>query len=613
MKITHVTAVLIGMSFVASLTICAYATDPRTFFETERAAVGGEAWRHVAAVRFSGKIIAGDAPGSFAEIIDHRNGHSLTVTDTGSLHDESGFDGAIWDKQNGIVTLANLPSLLADAETQAFANRDGWWSGADIAEMKLLAAQIVAGSPVDGVAVTPAKGSPIDVWFDRKTHLIVRLVAHTDDGEVTTIYSDWRQTGGVRLPFRQVQTDSSGAVTTLELSSATVEEKLAADALARPAAEPHGSITEGASTSIPFRLTGGGVGGHILVAAIINGKPSNILFDSGAANYFVPEAAHRFNLVTTGGVNIGGVGTGTETGGFARVNEISIGAARLRDEAVIVGPLPYVATHPLAGVVVDGLTGFEFLSEFRTTIDYANRRLTFASFDDRTPLSGVTVPFDSDGHNVYVEATVDGATGWFRLDTGDRGTLSVFRTFADRHHLFQTGGQTKLSSGGVGGTLPTHEFRDETFALAGTTFTHVPVSVSDTHVGSFASESLAGNLGTGILSRFSITFDYRAGTLTFLPNPHTDAPFRSDRSGLSVTQNNAREIIVLSVLAGSQAEAAGVLAKDAIIAVNGVSVADGRLGVFDLDPLRYGTKAFELTIRRGDRVLTIRITPKDAE
>jgi predicted aspartyl protease len=613
MKITHVATVLVGIGLIASLNpACAYALDPQTLFQAERAAVGGDAWRKIAAIHISGKLIAGDAPGSFTEIIDRRNGRSLLVTDTGSLHDESGFDGAIWDKQNGIVTLADLPSLVADAETQAFVNRDGWWTGADVAEMKMLAAQTEAGSSVDGVAVTPAKGSPIDVWFDRTTHLIVRLVAHTDDGELTTVYSDWRQIDGVRLPFRQVQTDSSGAVTTLELSSATVEEKLAADALARPAAEPHGSITQGASTSIPFRLTGGDTG-HILLAALINGKPSNILFDSGAANYFVPEAAHRFDLVTNGGVNIGGVGTGIETGGFARVNEISLGAARLHDEAVIVGPLPYVATHPRAGVVVDGLAGFEFLSEFRTTIDYANRRLTFASFEDRTPPGGVTVPFASDGHNVYVEATVNGATGWFRLDTGDRATVSVFRTFADEHHLFQSGGVTKLLSGGVGGTLPTHEFRDETFTLAGTTFTHVPVSVSDTQVGAFASKSIAGNLGTGILSRFRLTFDYRAHTLTFLPNPHIDAPFRSDRSGLSVTQKNAREIVVLSVVAGSQAEAAGVQAKDAIVAVNGVSVPDGGLGVSDLDPLRYGTKPFDLSIRRGDRTLTVRIVPGSAD
>jgi hypothetical protein len=235
--------------------------------------------------------------------------------------------------------------------------------------------------------------------------------------------------------------------------------------------------------------------------------------------------------------------------------------------------------------------------------------LTFVPFKDTAPLNGVTVPYASDGHSIYVKAVVNGASGWFRLDTGDGGTLSVFRVFADSHHLFQTGGLLKLSSGGVGGNLPTHEFLNQTFTLGGTTFTNIPVSVSDTHAGAFASRSLAGNLGTGVLSRFRITFDYRARTLTFLPNPNADAPFRSDRTGLSVTQNDAHQITVLSVMAGSPAQTAGVLPGDAIVSLNHLSVPDEKLGVFDLDPLRYGGKAFDLTIRRGDRTLKITIVP----
>jgi hypothetical protein len=611
MEIAYFAAIVFGMSFVAwMIASCAHALDPRTLFQAEKTAVGGEVWRHATSICFSGKIIAGGTPGSFTETIDRRNGHSRLVVDTGSLHDESGFDGAIWDKQNGIVTLADLPSLLADAETQAFVNRDGWWSRSDFSEMKQLAPQMDAGSLIYGAEVTPAKGSPIDVWLDHKTHLIVRTIAHTDRGDRITTYSDWRQVGGVRLPFRQVQTDAIGAVTTLELSSATVEEKLAANALDRPATEPHGLITGDSSTSIHFRLTGDGRG-HIIVAATVNGKPSTVLFDSGAANYFVPEAAQKFGLTTIGGLNIGGVGTGTAMGGFAHVNEISIGHAKLHDETVIIGPLPYVATHPRAGARIDGLAGFEFLSEFRTTIDYAKRTLTFVPFQDVTQVAGVSVPYASDGPDIYVQAMVDGASGWFRMDTGDGGAVSVFRIFADNHKLFQTGGLSKLSSGGVGGTLPTHEFRNETFTIARATFSHVPVSVSDTQAGAFASRGIAGNLGTGILSRFRITFDYRAHTLIFLTNRNAGEPFRSDRTGLSLTQNDAREITVLSVVAGSPAENAGILVGDAIVGVNDVSVPNQNLGVYDLDPLRYGTKPFELTIRRRDRTLTVTVTPRE--
>jgi hypothetical protein len=609
MKLACRFALFTGIAFISVLTFTAHAQGPRELFQAEKAAVGGEAWKRVAAIRFSGKMIAGGAPGSFTELMDHRNGHSLLVVDTGSLHDESGFDGAIWNKQNGMVTIADLPALLSDAETQAFVNRDGWWNASDVSEIKLLPSQTEAGTSVDRIQVTPAKGTSSEVWLDSKTHLIVRIVAHADEGDQTTDYSDWRQTGGVWLPFRQVQTDERGATTTLEVSSARVEENLSPDALARPASQPRGTMEGAVSSSVTFRLTGGGRG-HIIVPATINGRAATLLFDSGAANYFPWETARRFGLVVSGGVNLGGVGNGSTTGGFAMVDEISIGKAKLHDEAAMVGPLPYVAKRPQAGVIIDGLTGFEFLSEFRTTLDYAKQTLTFSRFQDDTKPKGVTEPYFSDGHDIYVEATIDGAHGLFRLDTGDHATVSVFRAFAVKHHLFEKGGTMELSAGGLGGTLPTHEFKDETFALAGTTFTRVPVSVSDTHTGSFASRSLAGNLGTGILSRFCITFDYRAHTLTFLPNPNADAPFPLENPGLSITQNDANELTVLSVRAGSQAEAAGIRAGDAIVAVNGASVPKQQLGVYDLQPLLYGTKSVELTIRRDDRTLAIAIVPR---
>ena len=607
MKIAYACAVAAGMSLFAGLTpTCAHAQEPRTLFQAEQTAVGGDAWKRVAAIRLNGTIIAGDAPGTFTELIDHRIGHSLLVVDTGSLHEESGFDGAIWNKQNGMVTLADLPSLLADAQTQAFVNRDGWWSEADVSGLTMLPAQTNAGSAVQRIQVSPASGTPIDVWLDPRTHLIVRTVAHTDAGDQITVYSDWRHTRGILLPFRQVQTDATGATTILEVRSASVAATLAPHALTRPASHPHGSMHGPRQSPVPFRLTGAGRG-HIILPATINGKNATVLFDSGAANYLPPDAAHRLGLIISGGVNLGGVGNGSATGGFASVRDIRIGEAELHDETVIIGPLPYVATRPQSGVFIDGLTGFEFLSEFLTTIDYGKQTITFSRFQTDTNPGGVTEPSFSDGHDIYVKATINGAVGLFRLDTGDNATVSVFRPFAAGHHLFENGGTVNLSPGGLGGTLPTHEFKDETFTLAGKTFSHVPVSVSDTHAGSFASQSLAGNLGTGILSRFRITFDYRARTVTFLPNPNADAPFESDNSGLSVTQDRANELTVLNVRAGSPAAAAGVLAGDAIIAVNGASVPEQQLGVYDLKPLLFETKPLELTIRRGDRSMTITI------
>jgi hypothetical protein len=245
-------------------------------------------------------------------------------------------------------------------------------------------------------------------------------------------------------------------------------------------------------------------------------------------------------------VNLAGVSGGGEHGGFAKASRICICAACLRDEAVIVGPLPFVATHPRAGMDVGGLTGFEFLAEFRTTIDYEARTLQFSPFGATPSDGGVTVPFFSDEHNIYAEAEIDGVKGLFRLDTGDGGGVTVFRPFADRHGLFMTGGRSKLDAGGLGGALKITDFTGGRLTLAEITFDDLPVSVADARSGSFASKSLAGNLGAAVLGRFRITFDYHARTLTLRPIQGVERAFGKDKTGLSVTQTTADQFDVLS-------------------------------------------------------------------
>ena len=306
-------------------------------------------------------------------------------------------------------------------------------------------------------------------------------------------------------------------------------------------------------------------------------------------------------------MNVAGVAGGGGGGGFARAREIAIGAAVLKDEAVIVGPLPYVATHPRAGMDVDGLTGYEFLAEFRTTIDYAARTLSFAAFDVPAPRAGLTLPFLGDEHDIYVAATIDGATGLFRVDTGDRGGITVFRTFADAHGLFQAGGRAGLEAGGLGGALKTREFLARAFTLAGLTLADPPVTVSEASSGSFASRTLAGNLGSGVLGRYRITFDYHARTLTFLPGPDAHRSFGKNHTDLSLTQTGPNQLQVLAVTPNSPAAAAGILPGDTVTQVNGAAVGQQRIGVFDLYRLLCADKPFTLTIVRGGATIRVRV------
>lgn len=138
------------------------------------------------------------------------------------------------------------------------------------------------------------------------------------------------------------------------------------------------------------------------------------------------------------------------------------------------------------------------------------------------------------------------------------------------------------------------------------------VTVTDATAGAFASRAIAGNIGARVLERFRLTFDYRARTVTFVPNARAGERFSGDRIGWSLSQRAPDAFVVLSVVAASPAAAAGVRAGDEIVEIDGKNVAAQHLGAGDLSALvRDRTADLPLVIRRGtDRIATV-IKPRE--
>lgn len=609
MKIHLVVALVFGMSASATPFELADAragsTDPRTLFAAERAAVGGAGWDGLAAISTAGSVTVAGAVGNFSTTIDLHTGYMRMVTDEGPVHDVSGFDGIAWDAHDGETTQDDLPGLQADAVTQAYLARNGWWRSGDSAAMAPLGVEHVGARTFDVVRVTPRGGSPIDAWIDRDTHLLARTVAHTDGGMTSTEYGDYRNSGTILTAYHQTLTDATGARTDYRAKSVKVSRYLPREALARPAQRVYGTL--GAATStIPFRLLGGTFG-QIAIRASLDGRDATLLFDSGGQNFLTAGAARRLNVVTGGGANLSGGGAGTEAATFGQVSSVVLGSARLATQQFIVAALPYVIVHPSHDLTIDGLVGGEILNAFRTTVDYERHTITFASFNSPAPHDGVSVPFLSDGQHVYVRAVVDGVSGLFGIDTGDGGGVTIFAPFATAHGI--RAGTPYVSAGGVGGTVSGSTYRGRTLVIGGVALARPVVDISGSQGGAFGSRSIAGNIGERVLDRFSLTFDYRARELTFTPNDRIHAPFMASTTGIHLTQQDSTAFIVLSVVSHSPGDIAGLRPGDRIVAWNGRSVPQYHLGAYD-SGIAEPTTPFTVTLMRAGKVSSVTITPR---
>jgi hypothetical protein len=462
-----------------------------------------------------GTVEAGGAIGRFDLDTSLRDGRSRLVLRSGPMVEANGWDTGPWAARDGAVLSIGLPGAIDDAATERFLRRYGWRDRMARQHMRPLPRRYAAGRSQLGIEVDLPNTSRISLWFDEASGRLAEAVTQADMGPLKTKFADWHRVDGADYAYRREQVDAAGQRSILAVETSRIDRS---PLPVRPPTIQRGRVP--GRVAVPFTLDHGSRG-HIVVAARINGQSAKLVFDTGAANYLTPLEARNYGLKVEGGLDVGGVGETSVSGGYARIAELDIGGARLIDSLAIIAPLPDAAIHPQPGLILQGLTGAELLAAFTTTIDYGASTLSFSPVDDTAPVAGKVLPMVSDGQALFVEATVENWTGWFRLDTGDPGTVTLFPGFA-RLHGFSNGQVRNGSGGEVGGALRTSTRRFSRVTLAGQTFADVTGEVSAQRAGAFSSRSVAGNLGSGLLSCFVLTLDVRRSRAVLMPLPASE-------------------------------------------------------------------------------------------
>ena len=485
----------------------------------------------------------------------------------------TGWDGnESWTlDQTGLVIVDGSELGRSTAINQAyFGNYDLWTPGCGGATVAWGGSKKEKDKNYDVLTLTPPKSRlPIDLWFDRATHLPVKMEQTAGTQVTTVILADFKPVDGLMIPYR-VDTTTSSGIASFAATRVEANPPDGASHLAAPKSSPHDfSIAGGAmQASVPMQVSEN----HVFLDVMLNGQgPFHFAFDTGGANVIDPAVSKKLGLVTGGSTEVGGSGSGTATSSFTVIETLQVGNALFNNQVFIV--LPIAKGYGMVeGAQMDGVIGYEVLSRFVTTFDYGNKKIVFHAPGSYAPPPDATVmPFVLFGATPQFVCGINNVQTTCSLDTGARNALSFYTPFVQAHASVVPAKLTEpgINGFGVGGPYNGRLGRVQTLSFGGLTLRDLVGDYSGPGAGVLDLPFMGANVGGAVWKRFTMTLDYHQLTMTLTPNLDIGMRDQWDRSGAFLINSGA--IAIVDVRPGTPAAKAGLAKGDVITSVNGSS------------------------------------------
>jgi hypothetical protein len=598
------------------LVVTAHAEDAGTVLARFKAGSGGAHWDGVHSLRSTGTLSAGGLKGKFQETRDLLTGRSSDSYKIGPVDGADGYNGKqAWTRSpGGEVAVLDDPDAVRNARSDAWLNALAYWyPQRGNATYGKVAARALDGKHYNALEATPDGGNPVTLWFAADTGLLARSVRKMGGDTVTTSFDDYRDVDGIRVPFHVAddQTDAAGRTDPrnhheVQFDRIAANVAIADSDFAVPAmaATAHIDNASGVS-SVPFDL----VNNHIYVDGAVDGEPARFLVDTGGMNLLTPAAAKKFGLNGEGKMAVSGAGEQPQNVAFARGKQVRIGAATLANPVFYVidlGNLPQIEGTP-----IDGLVGYEMFRRFDVQIDYAKKTLTISDPRNFVSPPGATVlDFKLAGTNPKISATLDGMPVALTVDTGSRDSLTMSSPFVRAHSLVKkyAASPEAVIGWGVGGAARGRPARFGALQLGDLNIEGIAGNLFVGDKGAFSDPDIAGNLGGGVLRRFTVAFDYANRKMYLTPNADFGKPDTFDRSGLWLFADGD-VLKIVDVAKGSAAEHAGLRVNDLITKIGGTAISAKSLTEWrrQFRDLPVGTQ-FTVKFRRDGKDKTTTLT-----
>lgn len=264
---------------------------------------------------------------------------------------------------------------------------------------------------------------------------------------------------------------------------------------------------------------------RMMIQCTIDGKgPFSLVLDTGSPDITItPETARVLGLRVRNNGSAPGAGNTSVPIGATRLSDFSVGSASLGSVDASVIDLSEIR-NKVHFQRLDGIVGYPLLSRYVT---YVNSDAGTVSLSDRLPNipSAATV---TKFHGVLpiVSATIEGISTSVIVDTGDRSSLTLFGPFAKHYGFFgRYPSRSNVVTGyGLGGPVYADVFTLPRLEVFGTQVNQVITRASRQKGGVFTSTVDGGSIGTGVLKRFNVVYDYAHTRIIAWPGKHYADP-----------------------------------------------------------------------------------------
>ena len=267
---------------------------------------------------------------------------------------------------------------------------------------------------------------------------------------------------------------------------------------------------------------------------------------------------------------------GTISGKLVKHNELTVGGAPVHDIKVYETSLTHLEIS--IGRNIDGIIGYDVLNSYVVSMNFDDMMIEL--YDPKSYKykgTGKMMNINLTSFIPHIPGTVtlsngEKVSGEFFIDTGAKATVDFNTPFVEANKMASKIGDSYIYLvAGLGDTeYEHHRGRVQSFQFQGFSFDNMPVGLSHAKHGIQNHKKVSGIIGSGVLSKFNIVYNYNEKKMYWEKAKSYDEAFPVNASGIELQLSKDKsKVLVHKVFDNSPAADAGIAVDAAIETVNG--------------------------------------------